>query len=296
MDCTNNLCYGSTDSTGKKHIDVWKTFAPGFLAKQEARLKRKALERELKQVAHALGQVANSSHTLSENPSITPQSLNIQVALIAGALHSENNTEQADSLRANLSSLTSILSSSSSRTSSILSSNARPSFWEQVWPRFAAYPLIFYIAARQIHKNQDAIWQALVDAKETARGFFVSWVVEPVSKILDTIRGKGGLSLTGRQSLASDLDSLERMVLDFDREVYKMNDSQLQQVSAKLREGDLSEVLQAWETDIKVSLMMSLLWISLTWRRFRPHYDQPFEVLLSARCSFKFRKSKSMST
>lgn len=42
------------------------------------------------------------------------------------------------------------------------------------------------------------------------------------------------------------------MVLDFGRDEYKLSDVQLSELSKRVREGDLTAVLKAWEQDIKV--------------------------------------------
>jgi nuclear-control-of-ATPase protein 2 len=48
------------------------------------------------------------------------------------------------------------------------------------------------------------------------------------------------------------MQSLERMVADFARDQYKLDDAQVETVMRRVREGDLTMVLKAWEQDIKV--------------------------------------------
>lgn len=240
----------------QSHRSIFKTFAPGFLARQEARIKRKALQEQLETVVSRLGLMAAASHqsiasSLRSMDSQTLASTLVQANSQMGGLESSSSPESSQ-LSGSLAALASTLHSGSQTTSSVMATNARPSYFEQAWPKLVSYPIGFYILSKQIYNNRDAIWLALADAKETVHGFLIGWVVEPVSKIVNTVRGKDGLSLTGRQSLSSDLDSLERMVIDFDREVYKMSDSELAQIKTNLRDGDLSEVLKAWENDIKV--------------------------------------------
>ncbi len=47
-----------------------------------------------------------------------------------------------------------------------------------------------------------------------------------------------------RESLASDLQSLERMVTDFTADKYGTSGAELQAVAARVREGDLTQVLK----------------------------------------------------
>ena len=82
------------------------------------------------------------------------------------------------------------------------------------------------------------------------------------------------MALMGRDSLRSDLEvsrdsknsyltetefvfvpfqSLERMVVDFARDEYHLSGSELDVLAEKVRSGDLTTVLKAWEQDIKVS-------------------------------------------
>lgn len=44
------------------------------------------------------------------------------------------------------------------------------------------------------------------------------------------------------------------MVLDFGRSEYKLDDAQLVQLAAKVRSGDLTDILKAWEKDIQKPL------------------------------------------
>jgi nuclear-control-of-ATPase protein 2 len=81
------------------------------------------------------------------------------------------------------------------------------------------------------------------------------WVVQPVLSILDTIRHgqtENSLAIMGKASLDSDLSSLERMVIDFGRDTQSVSPELLQELGAKVREGDLTLILKEWEKDIKV--------------------------------------------
>ncbi|GAA5911094.1 hypothetical protein JCM6882_006874 [Rhodosporidiobolus microsporus] len=121
----------------------------------------------------------------------------------------------------------------------------------RAWPYALALPLAAYTAGKVVYRNRDSLEKFAKETVETVKGFLVGWVVEPVKKILETLRGGETVGLMGRESLRSDLDSLERMVLDFARDEYRLPADELAALSEKVRSGDLTPVLKAWEKDIK---------------------------------------------
>ena len=89
----------------------------------------------------------------------------------------------------------------------------------------------------------------------TSIDFWTNWVVDPVKKIVRTIRHDkdSEIAIMSRQSLQGDRESLERMVVDFARDNSKtstglpLSDSEISVIRAKVREGDLTPVLRAYE-------------------------------------------------
>ncbi|GAA5890925.1 hypothetical protein JCM5296_001229 [Sporobolomyces johnsonii] len=126
-----------------------------------------------------------------------------------------------------------------------------PSPLTRSWPYLLSIPLVAFLAGRTIYANRQSLTKWALDAAETAKRFVVDWVVEPVRKILVTVRGGEGMAIMGRESLRSDLESLERMVVDFGRDEYHLSPEQLSELAEKVRVGDLTPVLKAWEKDIK---------------------------------------------
>jgi nuclear-control-of-ATPase protein 2 len=95
---------------------------------------------------------------------------------------------------------------------------------------------------------------------ETGGLFITEWVAKPVSEMLKTIRHKDpGLALLGNNSLKSDLDSLERMVIDFANDNNPSIDAS--EISRQIRSGDMTIVLQEYEKEIKSpgKLVLTLL-------------------------------------
>lgn len=86
--------------------------------------------------------------------------------------------------------------------------------------------------------------------------FWANWVVEPTRKIIGTIRHdeSSEVSILSKRSLEGDRASLERMVVDFaiaNPDGPVLNASQIADIRSKVREGDLTTVLKAYEKDIQ---------------------------------------------
>ena len=89
----------------------------------------------------------------------------------------------------------------------------------------------------------------------TSIDFWSNWVVEPTKKVIRTIRHDkdSEIAIMSRESLKGDRDSLERMVVDFARDNpntvtgLPLNDAEISVIRAKVREGDLTPVLRAYE-------------------------------------------------
>lgn len=243
------------------------SYSPWLLASQEARIKRKALRKQYQSVTSRIGTIATylqsdpvrdslASATLSEVASSIRQGLDAADANTIkpeGERNGESEGE-ADNLAEHI---MGVLNKEYPReivvVENTLAKNARPQRLVRHWPKLVFVPIAGYIAVSQLYQSRAAIRDFWQTAQDTIKGFVIDWVVEPCIKILETVRhGDQSLALMGKASLSSDLDSLERMVVDFDREVYGYRDQQLADAKLRVREGDLSEVLKAWEQDIKV--------------------------------------------
>lgn len=102
------------------------------------------------------------------------------------------------------------------------------------------------------------------DLGSTARDFWLNWVIEPMRKVIATIRHDkdSEVAIMSKESLRGDRDSLERMVVDFavDNPQSAMNSgplsaAQISEIRAKVKEGDLTPVLRAYEKDLRQPFM-----------------------------------------
>ncbi|KAL8834035.1 MAG: hypothetical protein Q9170_003966, partial [Blastenia crenularia] len=93
----------------------------------------------------------------------------------------------------------------------------------------------------------------------TTMDFWNNWVVEPIRKLVGTIRHDkdAEIAIMSKESLQGDQASLERMVVDFARDnppttsAVPLNEAELANIGAKVREGDLTPVLRAYEKDLR---------------------------------------------
>ncbi|KAL8774570.1 MAG: hypothetical protein Q9209_000943 [Squamulea sp. 1 TL-2023] len=93
----------------------------------------------------------------------------------------------------------------------------------------------------------------------TTIDFWYNWVVEPIRKLIGTIRHDkdSEIAIMSRKSLEGDRASLERMVVDFARDNSStasgapLDEVEIENVRAKVREGDLTPVLRAYEKDLR---------------------------------------------
>lgn len=132
-----------------------------------------------------------------------------------------------------------------------------PTFLIRIWPNLILVPLGSLITLRLILSNWDSVLESLNSTKETISGFFTNWLYEPVLNLIQTVRtgtDEEGM-IVSRESLKSDLESLQRMVIDFgvERNGLNANGSEVEELKRKVKEGDLSSVMMVYEGEMKVS-------------------------------------------
>ncbi|KAK4193860.1 ATP synthase regulation protein NCA2-domain-containing protein [Podospora australis] len=136
----------------------------------------------------------------------------------------------------------------------------RPSRLVRYWIPALALLLSSSTILRILVNRQEDIVNWIRDLGTTTRDFWFNWVVEPVRKIIGTIRHdeNSEIALMSRDSLQADRDSLERMVVEFaidnpDISVGSstISDSQIADIRSKVKEGDVTPILKAYEKDLK---------------------------------------------
>ena len=141
----------------------------------------------------------------------------------------------------------------------IVTRNGRPSRIIRYWLPVVAILFSSSTLLRVFLHRRAKIMTWIRELGATSIDFWYNWVVEPVKKVIGTIRHDEGseIAIMSRESLQVDRASLERMVVDFARDNPDSgtgtlpNDIDLSRIRAKVREGDLTPVLRAYEKDLR---------------------------------------------
>src|SRR5271156_3063885 len=172
-----------------------------------------------------------------------------------------------------------ILPNQDTHTSTLVTLYGRPSTITRYWPLGATLLFSGSTILRLLLNNRANIISWFQDSYTTIIDFWQNWVVKPITDIISTIRHdeSSQIALMSRQSLQADMDSLERMVVEFakDNTQYlpastvssnstaagvtplQVEDA-LEIVRKGVRQGDLSPVLRAYESDLRSPLRSAI--------------------------------------
>ncbi|KAK9469301.1 ATP synthase regulation protein NCA2-domain-containing protein [Lipomyces arxii] len=141
--------------------------------------------------------------------------------------------------------------------SSVTKEAGKPSWIVRYWPAVFSTVVFGGTALQLLFSRRANISQWLKDLTTTAADFWKNWIVEPAQNIISTIRhdDTSQVAIVGRKSLEADMESLERMVVDFTIDTTKgLDDSEITAIKAGVREGDVSTVLRVYEKELKSPL------------------------------------------
>jgi nuclear-control-of-ATPase protein 2 len=136
----------------------------------------------------------------------------------------------------------------------------RPSRLVRYWLPAAALLVSSSTILRILVNKQQDIINWVRDFGQTASDFWFNWVVEPVRRIIGTIRhdDTAEIAIMSRDSLKADRDSLERMVVEFAMDNpdiavgnSSITESEIAEIRSKVKAGDVTPVLKAYEKDIR---------------------------------------------
>lgn len=149
-------------------------------------------------------------------------------------------------------------------------SHGRPGIVTRYWLPAIALVLSSGTLLRILVNRKAAVTTWIQELGATVVDFWENWIIEPTRKIIGTIRHDqdSEVALMGRKSLASDMDSLERMVVEFaidnpetTLDVHNttaaatttapLDDITIAALREKIKEGDLTPVLRVYERDMK---------------------------------------------
>ncbi|KAL7269892.1 Nuclear control of ATPase protein 2 [Rhizina undulata] len=155
--------------------------------------------------------------------------------------------------------LTQHLPAQSNKAKALITSHGRPGIITRYWIPATALLLSSTTMLKILVRRQVEIQTWLRELGATIIDFWANWVIEPVRKIVATIRHTDSeVALMSRSSLTADMNSLERMVVDFAIDnpdvselIGGVNETQLEAIRAKVKEGDLTPVLKVYERDLR---------------------------------------------
>ncbi|KAK0873199.1 Nuclear control of ATPase protein 2 [Friedmanniomyces endolithicus] len=152
--------------------------------------------------------------------------------------------------------------------SSAVREHGKPSRLVRYWLPVTVGILSSSTILRILVNRQAEIVQWVEDLGSTVIDFWRNWVIEPTRKVIKTIRHDEGseVSLMSKRSLQGDRDSLERMVVDFaisnpvitTGTTAPLTELQIADLRLKVREGDLTPVLKAYEHDLATPILATL--------------------------------------
>lgn len=180
-----------------------KGLSPLTLTLHEANTKQKLLRKRRNHVAKRLGALASTALALSKSQEeVTAQSAEEEVRLLVSKLQDVLLTDsatpqphfEASSSMQVYEALAHILENAPTLEYPIVTVAAPvglspPSRLALIWPRLVLWPTLMFFGLRVASRNRQAIAEAIADGKETIKGFFYNWVVDPVMDLLNTIKG-----------------------------------------------------------------------------------------------------------
>ncbi|KAF7192001.1 Nuclear control of ATPase protein 2 [Pseudocercospora fuligena] len=152
------------------------------------------------------------------------------------------------------------LSQYSDSTRALVKQHGKPPRLVRYWLPIASGVIFSSTILRVLVNRKAEVVQWIQDLGATVVDFWQNWVVEPTRNVIRTIRHDQGseISIMSKRSLEGDRESLERMVVDFavdnpgnaTESGSSLTETEIADIRAKVREGDLTPVLKAYEKDL----------------------------------------------
>jgi len=134
-----------------------------------------------------------------------------------------------------------------------LEKSGRPSRVIRYWLPATALLLSSSTILRIVVNRKAEIVTWIQELGQTCIDFWSNWVVEPLKRVIGTIRHDEGseVAIMSKRSLEGDRESLERMVVEFAMDENKsLTETDIADIKAKVHEGDLTPILKAYERDM----------------------------------------------
>ncbi|KAL2120573.1 hypothetical protein VTJ04DRAFT_4600 [Mycothermus thermophilus] len=138
--------------------------------------------------------------------------------------------------------------------------NGRPPALVRYWLPVMALLVSSSTILRYLLNRQQDIIEGIRDFGATVRDFWLNWVVDPVRKVIGTIRHDetSEIAIMSRDSLRADRESLERMVVEFAMDNPALavgnpniTEQEIIEIRTNVKAGDVTPVLKAYERDLR---------------------------------------------
>lgn len=134
--------------------------------------------------------------------------------------------------------------------------NTKPSRLVRYWPVILMVLRYGPSSSINLYQNRYEIAKWIkFNLIDTVIGFGKNWVIKPINDMLSILRHDDNfneLSIISKDSLQSDLDSLERMVIDYVVDYDKVDKAEItKQIHEAIQEGNLTMLMSNYEQDIR---------------------------------------------
>jgi nuclear-control-of-ATPase protein 2 len=240
-----------TDISASEHLRRdWKTFVAKSIALMDAVL-TEAMEPELDidTFEDRIGSATSSDpyfkplKSISKSQPVELRTLDVSDRLIGILVHKLPKFNQTYNAR--------------------LVDNGKPSPVIRYWLPVTALVISSSTILRILVNRRADILTWIRESGTTVIDFWRNWVIDPIKKVIGTIRHDEAseVAIISKRSLEGDRESLERMVVDFaiqNPESGRLDEAEIEDIRHKVREGDLTPVLKAYEKDLQRPLMGAL--------------------------------------
>ena len=142
------------------------------------------------------------------------------------------------------------------RSRKLAAQYGRPSRLVRYWFLATVLFLSLGTLSRVAVRRKAQIWAWIQNLGATTVDFWYNWVIEPAKRVIGTIRHdkNSEIAIMSKGSLEGDRASLERMVIEFVKDNPGSTPFDMKQnveIQARVKEGDLTPVLKAYEKDMR---------------------------------------------
>ncbi|KAJ3401069.1 hypothetical protein CcCBS67573_g07179 [Chytriomyces confervae] len=173
------------------------------------------------------------------------------------ALNSSTDSEQmskeeCDALYAQMDIRSGEMQSLPAALANIQTKYGTPTWFQQYWIHSVAGASAALVVASSLSLNARSIRTLATAIVETAKSLAEDYIFLPLKQMYSTIRHRERrLALMGSDSLNADLESLERMVVEFAKDHGVLSGTDLEAIRGRAERGDLSVVLRSYEDELK---------------------------------------------